>query len=125
MHNKVLIVEDNPIARITEQALMEGQNLMVDWVESGELALTMIEKNHYHLIIMDIGLPGINGVETTIKIRAYEGNNKISNVPIIAVTGNSDITQNKLYIQAGMNDVIAKPLTANHVTTLISKFLNK
>lgn len=125
MHNKVLIVEDNPIARITEQALMEGQNLMVDCVESGELALTMIEKNHYHLIIMDIGLPGINGVETTIKIRAYEGNNKISNVPIIAVTGNSDITQNKLYIQAGMNDVIAKPLTANHVTTLISKFLNK
>lgn len=124
MKKHILIVEDNHIAQLTEKAILENEGLIVDCAESGELALSLIEKNHYDLILMDLGLPGIDGIETTKTIRAYEAKNKMVSVPIVAVTGNADPSQHKLCTEVGMNAVIVKPLSLANAKSLVSNYLH-
>lgn len=124
MTKHILIVEDNHIARLTEKSLMEQKGVSVDCAESGEMALFLIEKGYYDLVLMDLGLPGIDGIETTKNIRALEAKNKMTNVSIIAVTGNADPKQHKLCTEAGMNAVLVKPLSLANAEYLVSNYLH-
>lgn len=120
MKRYILIVEDNPIAMTVEKLLMENLNCQVDNAPTGEISVELAQKNQYDLILMDIGLPGIDGVEATRQIRSYENANQRVSAPIVAVTGNADPNQHGLCIQAGMNEVIVKPLTVDIAKSILS-----
>lgn len=110
MKKHILIVEDNMIAMMVEKQLMESLDCLVDSAQSGEEAMELIKMHQYDLILMDIGLPGMDGIETTRKIRSYEEEMDTNTTPIVAVTGNADQNQYAICIEAGMHDVIVKPL---------------
>ena len=124
MEKRALIVEDNPIAQLMEKTFLENSGLTVDCADSGEIALSFIEKCHYDLILMDLGLPGIDGIETTKKIKAYEIAHNLPSVPIVAVTANADETNKSLCLAAGMSEMIGKPLRSEQAISLVAKYLH-
>ena len=116
---KILIVEDNAIALYVEKALMESLDCEVDSALSGEEAVELAERNQYDLILMDLGLPGIDGIEATRKIRVSEAENHRDLTPIVAVTGNADQSQHTICMDAGMNAVIVKPLQTDIAKSIL------
>ena len=111
MARRILIVEDSVVAMLTEKSLMEHLGCVVDGAKTGEEAVVLCGKNTYDLILMDIGLPGIDGIEATRQIRADEQAQKRTLVKIVAVTGNADPMIHKQCMEAGMQDVNTKPFT--------------
>ena len=124
MEKRALIVEDSPVAQLLEKTFLENAGLTVDCSDSGEMALSLVEKCHYDLILMDLGLPGIDGIETTKKIKAYEIAHNLPSVPIVAVTANADETNKSLCLAAGMSEMIEKPLRSEHAISFVAKYLH-
>lgn len=124
MGKRALIVEDNDILQLIEKTFLEDSGLTVDCADSGETALSLIETCHYDLILMDLGLPGIDGIQTTKKIKAYELAHNLPPVPIVAVTGNADEANKSLCLSAGMSEMIEKPLRSEHAISFMAKYLH-
>lgn len=122
MTRYVLIVEDNPIASKVQKMIMEHLNFEVDCAMTGEEGVDLAFKKKYDLILMDLGLPGIDGIETTKKIKSHVSSSYNTLTPIVAVTANEDPIMREQCIQAGMNDVLSKPLTTIAAKELLARF---
>lgn len=123
MIKHILIVEDNATALYSEKTLMEKLGCIVTSAKTGEEAVELFKNNHYELILMDLGLPGISGIEATRQMRTYEQNEQRTPTPIIAVTGSIDHDQHQRCIEAGMKEVCTKPFTietAHHLVPFIN-----
>ena len=120
---EILVVEDALIAKKVAQAMLKRLNCKVDFASSGLEALDLIAKNDYDMIFMDLGLPDMDGVAVTEKIRGMK--EKKGSVPIIALSANFDDECRAYCLKAGMNEFIAKPLTKENVYYLSDKFLSK
>lgn len=124
MKKHILIVEDSLPAMMVEKMLMQNLDCQVDCASNGQEALELAKRNHanYHLILMDIGLPDMTGIEVSQLIRKYEHETHVAPIPIVAVTGNDDPTQHKLCIETGMNEVVVKPLSKELAASLLLKY---
>ena len=105
---RVLLVEDNAVNREVAQLLLEGHGVIVDEAASGFEALEMFEQRRYDVILMDIQMPGMNGLEATARIRAYPDARRAA-TPILALTANAFRADAEKYAAAGMNDTLPKP----------------
>ncbi len=109
-NTKILYAEDNLInQRIT---VMQLQKLGVtcDIAKNGLEAFELYKKNEYDMILMDVQMPELDGLECTKEIRKYEKKNNLVNCSyIVAVTANNDASDKQNCIEAGMNDFISKP----------------
>ena len=105
---RVLLVEDNAVNREVAQLLLEGHGVIVHEAASGIGALVLFEQNHYDVVLMDIQMPGMNGLETTAHIRAYADAGRAA-TPILALTANAFRADAEKYHAAGMNDTLSKP----------------
>lgn len=117
---KILLVEDEPIAQIIGQNIIEKAGYNLDIVNSSKKALTMLEHRKYDLIFMDLGLPGISGIEFTkeiIKRLKLE-------TPIIAVTAFNTDSKKDECIKNGFKAFIEKPFTEKQLQNIIGKFCN-
>jgi CheY-like chemotaxis protein len=118
---KVLVVEDILIAQKIAKLTLLGLGCTVHIAETGMKGLQMAEQNRYQLILMDLGLPDISGIELTRLIR---NSKKINyHVPIIALTATIHEDDRQLCLEAGMDDFIVKPLTSDKEQTIISMFV--
>jgi CheY-like chemotaxis protein/two-component sensor histidine kinase len=108
---KILLAEDNIInQKVATVTLNKLGFKNVDVANNGTEAVQMHLKNHYDLILMDIQMPVMNGLEATGKIRENErDNNKLKRVKIIALTANALESDVKMYLQHDMDDVLTKP----------------
>jgi two-component system aerobic respiration control sensor histidine kinase ArcB len=93
----------------------------VDIASTAESAFKLWEAKQYDLIFMDIGLPDMDGYELTKQIRLHE-HARGTYVPIIALTAHVDI-DNKQYVEAGMDTILAKPLVANKTQEMLDLFI--
>jgi PAS domain S-box-containing protein len=105
---RVLLVEDNDVNRKLAQLLLEYHGVVVDAAESGATALTLFRQNRYQVILMDIQMPDMNGVEATVLMR-QDADPERASTPIVALTANAFRSDNERYLAAGMNDCLAKP----------------
>ena len=85
---RVLLVEDNPVNREVAQLLLESHGVVVDEAASGIEALELFEQNRYDAVLMDIQMPGMNGLEATARIRAHADPARAA-TPILALTANA------------------------------------
>ena len=106
----ILIVDDEPhIARLIEMTLEPlGQPLVLAC--DGEQAADLLEKQQFDLVLLDVMMPEMNGLEATRCIRAFEGKGPGEGTPIIAMTANVFADDVKACLDAGMNSHVGKPL---------------
>lgn len=121
---KILVAEDNDInMQLTEiylNALIP--NCIIIKAVDGREAIEQYKRENPDLIFMDIQMPGINGIEATKIIRSLEKERKI---PIIALTAGTLADETKRYMQAGMNDLLAKPLLKQTLAEMIVKWVEE
>ena len=117
---RVIIAEDEPINREILVTLLEEAGLVIDVAEDGEQALALARQNHYALILMDIQMPRLNGIDATKAIRDDSLNRK---TPILAITANAFDTDRRLCLEAGMNDHIPKPISRDVLYATLLKWL--
>ncbi len=123
LEGQVLLVEDNPINIEVARLWLEELGLDVSVAETGMSALEMLEEKAFHLILMDLHMPGMSGQETSIEIRKREAAEGEPPVPIIALS--ADVAENIKAdcIAAGMNDYISKPFDVNQLREKLSRYL--
>jgi len=103
----VLCVEDNPYGRIVHSAVLRELGHAVSFVGSGEAALETVAGNEHDVVLMDIALSGIDGIEATRRIRALPP--PAGRIPIIGVSGRTDPRDAAAAMAAGMNAYLRKP----------------
>ena len=113
----VLVVDDNKINVIVLRKLLEDIGIHVDSVENGQLALDKFKENKYHLILMDIHMPKMDGYEATQIIRKQD-----SDVIIIGLSANVTSTAIQKALDSGMNNYITKPFTKERLYRLIATY---
>ena len=116
----LLIVEDNKTNQMLLGMLLEDLELKYDVAENGLKAVEAVEQRNYDLILMDENMPVMNGTEATAIIREHENG---SQTPIIAVTANALKGDKEIFLSAGMNDYLSKPIDANELERLLKKYL--
>ncbi|MGS2744226.1 response regulator [Halomonas sp. LS-001] len=106
---KVLVVDDGPVNLMLAKQVMEKQGLEVTAVDSGQKALACQQQQHFDLVFMDIFMPDMDGLETSRRWRAFEKTQHHESSILVALTANADSAGRKRCLQAGMNDLLAKP----------------
>lgn len=105
----ILIVEDNIVNQKVARRLLEKNGFKVDVVDDGKEAVEALKDHSYNLVLMDIQMPEMDGIEATIAIREMEKATS-NHVPIIALTANSAKGMKERCFEAGMDGFLSKPL---------------
>ncbi|THD73127.1 MAG: PAS domain S-box protein [Phenylobacterium sp.] len=106
---RVLVVEDNATNRMIATKLLESLGAQVATAADGYLGVEAAQTGDFHLILMDVQMPGIDGLEAARRIRALGG--AAAETPIVALTANVLAHQRRAYLDAGMDGVVGKPIS--------------
>jgi PAS domain S-box-containing protein len=120
---KILLAEDNEINQLLARSVLQYWGFESKTASNGIEAIQMLEQEHFDLILMDIQMPGKNGVDATIEIRKMANESK-RNIPIIALTATNMKGEEQKYLSAGMNDYITKPFKEQELYNVISRVYN-
>ena len=117
---RILIVDDNGINQIVTKRTVENHGMICEIAENGDIAIEKLKLQTFNLVLMDINMPGKDGIETTKEIRSFD---KLT--PIIALTA---IEAKEIWERietSGMNDIIVKPYNTDKFLKIIFNHLNK
>jgi hypothetical protein len=103
---RILVVDDEPVNRELAQVLLEDIGLVADTADDGEAAIALARQTSYALVLMDMQMPRIDGLDATRAIRKLPG---WAATPVIAMTANAFAEDKARCLQAGMNDFLTKP----------------
>lgn len=120
---KVLLADDNKMNILLAQTVLKKYKLVIDVAYDGKQAFELFKNNTYDLVLTDIQMPEMGGVELTRTIRAYSDKAKI-NVPILGVTANVLQEDRKKYIESGINDLVLKPFSEKELIDKINEYVN-
>jgi CheY-like chemotaxis protein len=121
-HRRVLVVDDIEMNQQLAKHIMQSWGFTVDVAANGKEAVQKVEKNFYDLVLMDIQMPEMDGVQATESIRRLKDATKAA-TPIVALTANLLTGDGDRYLEKGMNDYLPKPLDEQRLFQLISKNL--
>jgi signal transduction histidine kinase/DNA-binding response OmpR family regulator len=117
---RILVVDDNSLNRDLVIALLDQHKFVLDQASNGQEALEAVTHTAYDIVLMDIQMPGMDGLETTTKMRQLQKGRRI---PIIALSANVlvDLEQNSEY--AGMDDFLVKPISQSRLLATLIRWL--
>ena len=127
---RILLVEDNVINQKLALRLLEKMGYRADVASNGKEGVEAVETNQYDLVLMDVQMPGMDGIQATKAIRAHEQEPATRNsqpathhIPIIAMTANAMKGDRERCIEAGMDDYLSKPIRPQILQETIKKYL--
>ena len=118
----ILLVEDNEINREVATEMLAEEGIAVDVAENGQIAVDKVGAHAYDLVLMDLQMPVMDGLEATRAIRKLPNRRDL---PIIAMTANAMSEDRERCIEAGMNDHIAKPIDPDALWSALAKWMRK
>ena len=114
---RVLLAEDVPDHQNLVAYILRGRGHTVDIAGDGQQTLCMAQQARYDVVLMDVEMPGMDGLETTTAIRAWENGNR--RVPIIALTADAMTGDRKRCLAAGMDAYLSKPINQHEMISLV------
>lgn len=118
----ILLVDDNKMNVLLAQTVLKKWNMGYDCAYDGKQALELFKKNDYDLILTDIQMPVMGGVELTHEVR-YNGDFTKSRIPILGITAHVMQEDRDSYLKAGMNDLVLKPFFEQELIDKISEYI--
>lgn len=116
---QVLLAEDNRTNQYLIQLLLERRGLRVHLADSGVEAIAQIEANHYDLVLMDISMPVMDGLEATRKLRERYSKEQL---PIVAMTAHAGDEDHARFLAAGMNSAMSKPIDLHVLNQTLARW---
>lgn len=123
--NHILLVEDNKTNQKLMSIILKKLGFTFDLASDGIEAVESYKKGGYDLLLMDENMPNMNGSEATKLIRQYEKEQNLKHTPIIALTANAIKGDKERFLEAGMDEYLAKPIDRRALTELLTQFLLK
>ena len=117
---KVLIAEDSSVIQNLTRRILQIQNYQIYSAKNGKRVLEMLEKEDFDIILMDINMPQMDGMECAQKIRALDDANK-AQIPIVAITGNAQNYSMDDFKNVGINEYLQKPLNFDNLVDTVKK----
>lgn len=118
---KVLIAEDSSVIQNLTRKILQLQNYHIDSAKNGKQVLQKLEKEYFDVILMDINMPTMDGIECAREIRAMSDEKK-ANIPIIAITGNARNYTLDDFKSVGINEYVPKPLNFDNLVNMVKKY---
>ena len=119
---RILVVEDHPTNRELAQAMLERLGQTVSVAENGQAGLQQLAQGNFDLVLMDMQMPVLDGLQTTQRWRQLEGSGD-RRLPIIAMTANAMPEDKQRCVDAGMDEVLYKPYTRADLYRMLARFL--
>jgi hypothetical protein len=117
---RVLIVDDDPMNREVAQIILSGAGLIADTAIDGVEGVRMAGEQAYAIILMDMQMPNLDGLEATRQLREMPG---LLGIPILAMTANAFAEDRARCLEVGMNDFLVKPFDPNVLYSAVLKWL--
>ena len=118
---KILVAEDSSVIQNLTKKILTLQNYQITSVKNGEQVLEKLKDESFDLILMDINMPVMDGIECTKRVRALSDEIK-KNVPIVAITGNARNYSMEEFVSLGINDFIPKPLNFDQLVEKVRTY---
>ena len=118
---RVLVAEDSSVIQNLTKKVLQFQNYDIASVKDGQQVLDKLEKEDFDVILMDINMPNMNGMECSKKIRAMSDQAK-AQTPIIAISGNANNYSEEDFRNVGINEYIPKPIDFDHLVETVNKY---
>jgi signal transduction histidine kinase/CheY-like chemotaxis protein len=119
---RILLAEDNAVNQTLAVRLLERRGFAVSVAEDGRAAIAGLEKDHFDLVLMDIQMPGMDGLEATLAIREKERRTG-GHIPIVAMTANAMKGDQERCLAAGMDGYVSKPIRTAELFSVIERLL--
>jgi two-component system CheB/CheR fusion protein len=121
---RVLIVEDNYINSLSFSQILEQQGFHVHSAANGKQALDLIREKHFDVVLMDVKMPVMDGLEATRRIRSSP-DGRVSATKVVALTAYAMPEDRERVFEAGVDDLISKPIEIDELTIVLSRVLKK
>ena len=118
----ILLAEDNPINQKVAMRVLNHLGYQADMVGNGKEVIEAITNKSYDLILMDIQMPEMDGLETTQYIRNQEIESQLTPIVIVAITANASHDDQYICREAGMNDYISKPIQIPELRNILQRY---
>lgn len=120
---RILVVEDHPLNQEVMKDLLGALGYTFDLANHGVEALQALEERQYSLVLMDCQMPELDGYEATRRLRRREREKSEERVPVIAVTAHALAEEREKVLQAGMDDLLTKPIQVATLTQMLEKWV--
>jgi signal transduction histidine kinase/ActR/RegA family two-component response regulator len=117
---RVLVVEDEPVNREITAYILQGAGLVVEMAEDGHAGLRKLEEASFDIVLMDVQMPQLDGLEATRRLRQRPG---LATLPVVALTANAFAEDRAACLAAGMNDFISKPVNPEALLCTVLRWL--
>jgi CheY-like chemotaxis protein len=116
----VLLAEDNPVNALLAKTLLRREGCAVETAASGDEAVASMARARYDLVLMDMRMPGMDGLAATRAVRALG-----DDTPIVALTANAFAEDRRACLDAGMNGHLAKPIDVEQLRATLARWTNR
>ena len=120
---KIIIAEDSSVIQNLTKKILQIQNYEITSVKNGEEVIAQLNSDEFDLILMDINMPKMDGMECSRQIRSMSDKSK-SDIPIIAITGNAMNYSDQDFKEVGINEYVPKPLNFDILVDMVKKYID-
>lgn len=121
----VLVIEDNPVNQAVATKMLASEEYEVILAENGLKGVDLFERARPSIVLMDISMPVMDGLEATRRIRQYEMEKRLVRTPIIATTAHALDESRRKCSEVGMDDFMAKPLRKSALDEMVKRWITE